>query len=106
MLWVKGRAAHNGSMATFFRNSRVWVVEFTYDGRTRQWMQALPEGCDALVVMRERLRDLYGAHARLVAVRPARVEEERDFGRGNLPLNPLCPTGRAPRTPPRGPRDD
>jgi hypothetical protein len=86
-------------MATFFRNSRVWVVEFTYDGRPRQWMQALPEGSDARSVMAHRLHDLYGAHARLASVRPASEEEERDFGRGDLPKNPLCPTGRAPRSP-------
>jgi hypothetical protein len=86
-------------MATFFRNSRLWMVEFTYDGRPRRWMQALPEGSDARATMEQRLHDLYGRHVTLVAVRPASAEEERDYGRGDLPKNPLCPTGRAPRSP-------
>lgn len=90
-------------MATFFRSSRVWAVEFTYDGRTRHWLQALPEGSDAVATMQERLRDLYGAHATLVAVRPATPQEEMDYGRGDLPANPLCPTGRSPRTPAKPP---
>lgn len=81
-----------------FRSSQVWVVEFTYDGRPRRWFQALPQGTQAQAAMRAVLQDLYGAHAHLVAVRPATADEERDYGRGDLPKNMLCPTGRAPRS--------
>lgn len=81
-----------------FRSSQVWVVEFTYDGRSRTWFHALPQGTDAAVHMRAMLQDLYGPRARLVAVRPATEQQERDYGRGDLPKNMLCPTGRAPRS--------
>lgn len=90
-------------MATVFRRTQVWVVDFTYDGRSRQWFKALPQGTDAGVAMRDQLRELYGAHARLVSVRPATAQEELDYVRGNLPRNMLCPTGRAPRSGPRPP---
>jgi hypothetical protein len=88
-------------MAPLFKRTQVWVVEFTYEGRPRRWFKALPQGTDAHVEMRSLLRDLYGAPARLVEVRPATAQEELDYVRGNLPKNVLCPTGRAPRTPPR-----
>ena len=87
-----------------FRSSQVWVVDFTYEGRSRRWFHALPQGTDPAAAMRAVLQDLYGRHAQLVEVRPATPEEELDYGRGNLPKNALCPTGRAPRsrgTPPQ-----
>ena len=81
-----------------FRSSQVWVVEFTYDGRARTWFHALPQGADAAARMRAMLQDLYGSHARLVSVRPATEQEARDYGRGDLPKNMLCPTGRSHRS--------
>ena len=87
----------------FFRRSQVWVVAFTYDGRPRRWFKALPQGTDAEAAMRTLLQDLYGHRAHLVEVRPATDQEERDYGRGDLPKNVLCPTGRAPLTPPTEP---
>lgn len=88
-------------MVTFFKRTQVWVVEFTYEGRPRKWFKALPQGTDARQEMLSLLRDLYGSHAQLAAVRMATPQEELDFVRGNLPRNVLCPTGRAPLTPPK-----
>lgn len=90
-------------MAPLFRRTQVWVVDFTYDGRSRQWFKALPQGTDAGLAMRDQLHELYGAHARLVSVRPATPQEELDYVRGNVPHNMLCPTGRAPRSDPQPP---
>lgn len=87
----------------FFRRSEVWVVEFTYDGRPRRWFKALPQGTDARRAMEDLLREWYGAHARVVDVRPATAQEDLDYIRGNLPKNVLCPTGRAPRSRPQTP---
>ena len=88
-------------MAKLFKTSSVWVVEFTYDGRPRTWFKALPQGRDAMSDMTVLLKDLYGEHAHLVSVRPATEKEDLDFIRGDVPRNPLCPTGRAPITRPR-----
>lgn len=90
-------------MAQLFRRTQVWVVEFHHDGRARRWFKALPQGTDAPSEMARVLRELYGAHATLQAVRPATPQEELDYVRGNLPRNVLCPTGRAPRGTPRSP---
>ena len=81
-----------------FRSSQVWVVDFTYEGRPRRWYHALPQGTQAGPAMSAVLQDLYGKRARLVAVRAATADEERDYGRGDFPKNMLCPTGRAPRS--------
>ena len=83
-------------MAPLFRNSQVWAVEYQYDGRTRHWLKALPSEADADRTFRTLLEDLYGAHARLVSVRPATDAEDEDFRRGRLPRNAYCPTGNAP----------
>jgi hypothetical protein len=85
-------------MATFFKSSRVWVVDFHYQGRPRRWFKALPEQADARAEMEQLLADYYGTAARLAAVRPATPEEETQYLRGDLPRNVLCPTGRAPRS--------
>ena len=90
-------------MATFFKRTQVWVVDFRYEGRPRRWFKPLPQGTDAGVAMRDLLRDLYGDHAQLVSVRPASEQEELDYVRGNVPRNMLCPTGRAPRSEPEAP---
>lgn len=83
-------------MATFLRSSQVWAVEYQHDGRTRRWLKALPLGTDAEGTVRAMLADLYGAHARLVAVRPATDLEDQEFCRGEAPRNAYCPTGKAP----------
>jgi hypothetical protein len=85
-------------MATFFKRTQVWVVDFRYEGRPRRWFKPLPQGTDAGVAMRDLLQDLYGGHAQLVSVRPASEQEELDYVRGQVPRNMLCPTGRAPRS--------
>lgn len=81
-------------MATFFKSSRLWVIDFTYDGRPRRWIKALREGEDGPAVLRAELGDLYGTRARVVQVRPATRDEETQYIRGDLPKNVLCPTGR------------
>jgi hypothetical protein len=83
-------------MATFFRSSQVWAVEYQHDGRTRRWLKALPLGTDAERAVRAMLADLYGDHARLVALRPATEREDQEFRRGQAPRNAYCPTGKAP----------
>lgn len=84
------------SVAQFFRSSKVWVVEFTYDGHPRRWLKALPAKADATAQMTALLEDLYGARARLQAVRAATAQEETQYIRGDLPRNLVCPTGRGP----------
>ena len=86
-------------MATFFRNSQVWVLDFTYEGRPRQWFQAIREGEDARAHLEAQLQDLYASRAEVVGVRLATDEEETQYLRGDMPKNMLCPTGRgAPRS--------
>jgi hypothetical protein len=89
-------------LAEFFKTSRVWVVDFLHDGRPRRWFKALAAPADVSSLMADTLRDLYGEHARLVAVRPASEEEELQYLRGEEPVNVYCPTGRPdPSTDPR-----
>ena len=83
-------------MADFYKTSKVWVVDFTYDGHPRRWLKALPAGTDAATAIANLLRDLYGARSRLVTLRPASPDEETQYIRGDLPRNMLCPTGRRP----------
>ena len=86
-------------MAPFFKRSKVWVLDFTYEGRPRQWFQAVREGDDARTHFEAQLQDLYQSRARVVGVRPATDEEETQYLRGDMPKNMLCPTGRgAPRS--------
>lgn len=81
-------------MATFFKSSRLWVIDFTYDGHPRRWIKALPEAQDGPALLRAELADLHGARARVVQVRPATPEEEMQYVHGDSPKNVLCPTGR------------
>lgn len=81
-------------MATFFKTSRLWVVDYTYDGRPRRWFKALPQGEDGVAALAAELGDLYGRHVRIVEVRPATADEETQYIQGTLPKNILCPTGR------------
>ena len=84
------------SLAKFFKTSKVWVVDFTYDGHPRRWLKALPESADARAEIEGHVQDLYGARARIVEVRPATRDEETQYIRGDLPKNVVCPTGRRP----------
>lgn len=82
------------AMATFFKTSRLWVADYTYDGRKRQWFKALPEATDGRAWLAAELADLYGKHVRITEVRPATQEEESQYLHGTLPKNMFCPTGR------------
>jgi hypothetical protein len=81
-------------MAPFYKTSRLWVIDFTYDGHPRRWIKPLREGQDGPAVLAAELRDLHGSRARLVDIRPATQEEETQFNHGDLPKNVQCPTGR------------
>ncbi len=84
------------SVAQFFKSSKVWMVEFTYDGHPRRWLKALPANADATAEMTALLEDLDGGRAKLRGVRSASAEEETQYIRGDLPRNMICPTGRGP----------
>ncbi len=77
-----------------FKATELWVVDFTYDGRPRRWLKALPAGSEARARMEAVVEDLYGSRARVVAVRRATTDEETQYIRGDLPKNLICPTGR------------
>ena len=81
-------------MATFFKSSTTWVIDFRYDGRARRWFKAYPANEDAAADAAARLAALYDDRAMLVAVRPATEEEERAYLRGEQPVNVYCSTGR------------
>ena len=81
-------------MATFFKTSRLWVVDFAYEGRPRRWTKPLPEAKDGPAVFTAQLRDLYGSRARVVEIRPATPDEETQYIHGDEPKNVFCPTGR------------
>lgn len=87
-------------MATFYKQSRLWVIDFTYDGRPRRWYKALPDHADGPATLAATLADLHGARARIVEVRPATAQEEVEYVRGTLPRNQFCPTLAAPPAPP------
>jgi hypothetical protein len=90
-------------MVTLFRQTRLWAVEYRYEGRTRHWLKALPQQADPQAAMQDLLRDLHGSQARLVSVRPATAEEEAAYNRGHVPQNAFCPTGRQPLSRPKPP---
>jgi hypothetical protein len=81
-------------MSEFFKTSTTWVVDFHYDGRPRRWFKAFGADEDVKCEMTSLLQDLYGGRARLVEVRRATEDEERDYLRGTEPKNVMCPTGR------------
>lgn len=81
-------------MATFFKSSRLWVIDFTYDGRPRRWIKALRDSEDGHAVLAAELADLYGTRARVVQIRPATPDEETQYIHGESPKNVMCPTGR------------
>lgn len=78
----------------FFKTSTTWVVDYLYDGRPRRWFKAFGADEDVKGQMTRLLQDLYGGRARLVEVRRATDDEERDYLRGTEPKNVMCPTGR------------
>lgn len=81
-------------MATFFKTSHLWVVEYTWRGRPRRWFKALPESADGPALLAAELVDIRGPQARVVEIRPATPQEETDYLHDKLPGNILCPTGR------------
>jgi hypothetical protein len=81
-------------MAEFFRSSVLWVADFRWDGRERRWFKTFAANADPMPAVVAGLRELYGPRARLVALRPATAAEERDYLRGELPVNAYCPTAR------------
>ena len=81
-------------MAMLYRTSRIWIVDFTYDGRARRWFKPLPQEVDGAAHMAAQLHDLYGGRAQLASVRLASLEEEMQYIRGDVPRNVYCPTGR------------
>lgn len=81
-------------MVPFFKNRRLWVVEYFWRGRRRLWFKALPEGADGPSLLAAELADVQGPHARVGTIRLATAEEETDYLRGTGPRNVLCPTGR------------
>ena len=78
----------------FYKTSKVWILDFTYDGSPRRWFKALPEDTDARTLFEAQLRDLYGKRARLVDVRLATWDEETRYLNDTAPKNVFCPTGR------------
>lgn len=78
----------------FYKTSKVWIVDFTYDGAPRRWFKALPEGTNARTLFEAQLGDLYGKRGRLVDVRLATWDEETRYLNGTAPKNVFCPTGR------------
>ena len=83
-------------MSEFYKTSTIWVVDFRYAGRPRRWFRAFGPATDVGALVAAELRDLYGGRAELVAARPAMPQEELAYLRGEVPSNPLCPTGRLP----------
>ncbi|MBL0420663.1 hypothetical protein JI739_09935 [Ramlibacter sp. AW1] len=81
-------------MATFFKTSRLWIVDYTWRGAPRRWYRALPAGADGAEMLANELADVQGPQARLVAIRPATPEEETDYLHGKAPRHIVCPTGR------------
>ncbi len=81
-------------MATFFKSSRVWVIDFTWRGAPRRWVKAYPDKTDVALQVSAELKRLYANAVRVDAVRLATDEEETQFIRGTLPHNSYCPTGR------------
>jgi hypothetical protein len=86
-------------MALFFKRSQTWVIDYRYEGRPRRWIKVWPAGTDAAARARQELGELFEGRAWLEQVRPASAEEEARYLAGEDPANPLCPSGRAPRSP-------
>ena len=78
----------------FYKTSKVWILDFTYDGAPRRWFKALPENTDARTLFEAQLSDLYGKRACFVEVRLATWGEETQYLNDTAPKNVFCPTGR------------
>lgn len=79
-------------MASFYKTSVIWVVDFHYQGRVRRWYKALRAQDNPPRQMATLLHELYGERAQLREVRPATEAEEQRYLRGEQPLNTYCPT--------------
>ncbi|MBC7704856.1 MAG: hypothetical protein H7274_13045 [Rhodoferax sp.] len=78
-------------MMDLYRLTTTWIVDYLYDGRPRRWFRAFRPGTDVQSEMKALLDEYYGTRARLVVVRPATPEEEREYLRGEQPKNAYCP---------------
>ena len=78
----------------FYKTSKVWILDFTYDGAPCRWFKALPEEADARTLFEARLGDSYGKRGRFVDVRLAARDEETQYLNGTAPKNVFCPRGR------------
>jgi len=57
-------------MAPFYKTSRLWAVDFTYDGHPRRWIKPLRDGQDGPAVLAAELADLYGSRVSVVGGDP------------------------------------
>ena len=71
----------------FYKTSKVWILDFTYDGAPRRWFKALLEDADARTLFEAQRGDLYGKRGRFVDVRPATRDEETQYLNGTAPKN-------------------
>lgn len=78
----------------FYKTSKVWILDFTYDGAPRRWFKALPEDVDPPAVLKAQLFDLHGKRGCVVDLRLATPAEETQYLKGTFPRNAICPTGR------------
>jgi hypothetical protein len=81
-------------MATFFKPSSLWVIDYRFDGRDRRWYKSFRSDVDTKAEAQDQLADLHGNRARLTEVRRATDNEERQYVRGEQPKTNFCPTGR------------
>jgi hypothetical protein len=81
-------------VAPFYKSSTVWVLDFTYEGRPRRWVKAVPAEEDPRAEFETQIAELYGRRGRVVDVRVATADEESQYLQGTLPKNVMCPTGR------------
>lgn len=80
----------------FYKTSKVWILDFTYDGAPRRWFKALLEDADARTLFEAQRGDLYGKRGRFVDVRPATRDEETQYLNGTAPKKRLLPEGPPP----------
>lgn len=80
-------------MASFYKTSTIWVVDFRYQGRARRWYKTLRTEDDPPRQMARLLHEWYGGRAQLTEVRPATGAEEALYLRGEQPTNVYCPAG-------------
>ena len=78
----------------FLKASKTWVVDYQFDGRSRRIYKIYSNEIDANKEVQFMLDDLYGGRAKLVDLRVATDDEERQFLRDEHQRNIMCPTCR------------